>query len=124
MKFTYGGDASLDGQVNLTDLSILASHFGNTTAQWDQADFSYDGTVNLTDLSILASHFGDGVGNTLDDARVHAQFGQDLAMIESSDPAFASEVSRLVPEPSSLTLLAIGGMGLLKRRRRSCLGRI
>jgi hypothetical protein len=118
MKFTYGGDASLDGQVNLTDLSILASHFGNTTAQWDQADFSYDGTVNLTDLSILASHFGDGVGNTLDDARVHVQFGEDLAMVEASDPAFASEVSRLVPEPSSLTLLAIGGMGLLKRRRR------
>jgi autotransporter-associated beta strand protein len=118
IKFTYAGDANLDGQVNLSDLSILASHFGSAGAQWDQADFSYDGSVNLTDLSILASHFGDGVGNPLEDAQIHSQFAQDLAMVESSNPAFALEVNRLVPEPSSLAMLTLGGLALHKRRRR------
>ncbi|MEQ9460892.1 MAG: family 16 glycosylhydrolase [Phycisphaeraceae bacterium] len=52
------GDATGDGQVNLTDLSILASNFGSTEAAWSLGDFSGEGEVNLVDLSLLASNFG------------------------------------------------------------------
>jgi hypothetical protein len=99
IKFTYAGDTSLDGQVNLTDLTILANHFGSTGAQWDQADFSYDGTVNLVDLSILASHFGEGVGSPLlrirrtSGTRERSPFGMDMLLVEESDPAFAAELA-------------------------------
>lgn len=49
------GDANGDGAVNALDLSILLSHYGQTTTT---ADFNGDGAVNATDLSILLSHYG------------------------------------------------------------------
>ncbi|WP_428387627.1 dockerin type I domain-containing protein [Mucisphaera sp.] len=52
------GDANLDGTVNLTDLSSLASHFSQPSVGWSQADFDGSGTVDLIDLSLLASSFG------------------------------------------------------------------
>lgn len=51
------GDATLDGLVDLLDLSALASHF-DTSGGWAEGDFNSDGLVNLLDLSILANHFG------------------------------------------------------------------
>jgi hypothetical protein len=118
IKYTYSGDASLDGQVNLTDLTILANHFGSSGANWDQGDFSYDGTVNLADLSILANDFGNGIGNPAQDAIVHAQFQNDLALVEAANPGFSAAVGAAIPEPASLTLLSAGALGLFRRRHR------
>ncbi|QDU72509.1 hypothetical protein [Mucisphaera calidilacus] len=52
------GDADLNRTVDLLDLSILASHFGQS-GDWAQGSFNGDGVVDLLDLSILAAHFGD-----------------------------------------------------------------
>ncbi|MEQ9459969.1 MAG: exo-alpha-sialidase [Phycisphaeraceae bacterium] len=57
---TSVGDANLDGEVDLIDLSLLASHFGASPAQWSQGDFDLSYGVNLIDLSILATDFGSG----------------------------------------------------------------
>lgn len=51
------GDANFDGNVDLLDLSALASNFEDAGA-WAQGDFNLDGVVDLLDLSILASNFG------------------------------------------------------------------
>ena len=51
------GDANGDGVVNITDLSILLSHW-NKPATTSQGDCNGDGVVNITDLSILLSHWG------------------------------------------------------------------
>ncbi|MEQ9455219.1 MAG: hypothetical protein RLN76_11605 [Phycisphaeraceae bacterium] len=54
---TFFGDANLDFEVDLIDLSALASNFGNT-AGWAGGNFNTDTVVDLIDLSLLASSFG------------------------------------------------------------------
>ncbi|MEQ9455130.1 MAG: family 10 glycosylhydrolase [Phycisphaeraceae bacterium] len=54
------GDTNLDKNVDLTDLSLLASYFGQSGLGWGQGDFNGDGEVGLVDLSLLASGFGFG----------------------------------------------------------------
>ncbi|HUD03376.1 MAG TPA: hypothetical protein VMR51_01150, partial [Patescibacteria group bacterium] len=46
---------------NVTDLSILATNWGRTTATHAQGDANSDGTINIYDLSILASQWGQTI---------------------------------------------------------------
>ncbi len=52
------GDLNADGQVDLSDLSLLLVHFGETGATPEEGDLSGDGIVDLTDLSMLLVSFG------------------------------------------------------------------
>jgi len=102
LVYSLPGDANFDGKVDGTDLALLAANFGAISGKlWGDGDFSLDGAVNGTDLALLAANFGVGTsssevaGITLEEAYIMMQ----------------------VPEPSSLVLLALGGL-LISRRRR------
>ena len=83
------GDADIDGQVGLADLSALAFHWGATAgARWADGDFNADGAVTLADLSAMAFHWN-----------------------HVSAPA--------VPEPCSAALLGVGAALLGRRRART-----
>ena len=58
MRYTFAGDANLDGQVSSADFTMMAQHFGATNDFWWQGDFNYDGVVNALDFNMLASNFG------------------------------------------------------------------
>jgi hypothetical protein len=60
LKYTYYGDANLDGAVNLADFNRLAGSFGGAPRRWSQGDFTYDLDVNLLDFNRLAGNFGLG----------------------------------------------------------------
>jgi hypothetical protein len=104
VKFTYAGDANLDGAVDIRDLYTLASHYNTGGDVWSSADFNYDGLTNVADLTLLAMNWQAGVG-----APLSAPLGQALLSLGLPDVA--------VPEPAVLTAFLVLG-SLLPRRRR------
>jgi fibronectin-binding autotransporter adhesin len=114
IKVAYAlyGDINLDNVVNGTDFGILASNFGKSvTGGWAMGDLNYDGTVNGTDFALLAGNFGKSAT------------GQAVALPASqwaALDAFAAANGLLssVPEPTSLGVLAIGAVGMRRRRQR------
>jgi autotransporter-associated beta strand protein len=104
VMYTYGGDANLDGKLNVDDYSRIDSNIGLGTAGWYNGDFNYDGKVNVDDYGILDSNIGiQG-----------PQF--------PSAPGEAAPAATLsaVPEPSGAALLAASLIAARRRRRRGC----
>ena len=93
VKYTYSGDANLDGKVDVTDLGALATNW-QAAALWTGGDFNYDGVVNVTDLGALATNWQAGVSNPLGPAN----FGAALASLGLGGAS--------VPEPVALYLFA------------------
>ena len=58
------GDANGDGRVDVNDLTIVLSHFGQTGMTWAQGEFTGDGTVDVNDLTIVLAHYGQSLGSS------------------------------------------------------------
>ena len=56
------GDANGDGQVDVNDLTIVLTNFGQTGTTWGTGDFNGDGRVDINDLTIVLSNFGRTAG--------------------------------------------------------------
>jgi hypothetical protein len=90
--YTLGGDANVDGYVDVSDLSIMGSNYGTSSgATWDMGDLNYDGAVDVSDLSIMGSNYGSDI--------------------------FPAAGATHAPEPGTLALLALGAVAMLRRRR-------
>lgn len=96
-----GGDANLDGVVNLQDFNVLAANFGSSSANWLTGDFNGDGLVNLADFNILA-----------------ANFGVTASAAGGPTPEDWSVLAAVVPEPSMLGLAVVPVLAAQLRRRR------
>ena len=104
VKYTYAGDANLDGQVDVTDLGALATKW-QSSAEWSGGDFNYDGFVDVTDLGKLATNWQAGVPTA-----APMTFGQALASVGLGGAS--------VPEPAGIGFVGLALMGLAKRRLR------
>ena len=107
LKYTYGGDANLDGVVNLRDFNRFASHFGLAGETWSDGDFNYDGLVNFADLLTLARNYNQAL---------------PAGPIPGSPAGFDADLSAAfataVPEPAALAVGLVGAAIVATRRRR------
>jgi len=81
-----------------------------------RADFNTDGTVDLADLTTLRTNSGL-TGQGFADGDTNCDGSVDLADLTTLRGLSGSSVSG-VPEPLTIGLLSLGGVGLLANRRR------
>jgi hypothetical protein len=139
------GDFDNDGDIDADDIDLLMANLGGDPAVYDltndgvvdqddvdewvfnivpigenigtvYGDFNLDGEVNAGDLALLATNYGTvgdwgwATGDGNGDGNVDAG---DLAMLATN----YGTVVHPVPEPITMSLLAVGGAVLLRRRK-------
>ncbi len=57
VKYTYYGDANLDGRVDGSDYTKIDAAFGTSLSGWLNGDFNYDGTIDGSDYTLIDNGF-------------------------------------------------------------------
>jgi len=86
------GDTDVDWDVDAVDYDTFVGMFGGP-ADW-RCDFNEDGVIDIADFALQRAHYGEGVS-----------------------PSEIPEDAATTPEPATLSLLALGGLAVLRRRR-------
>jgi autotransporter-associated beta strand protein len=113
IKYTYYGDANLDGAVDGSDYTLIdagfnSQHSASPLTGWQNGDFNYDGVIDGSDYTLIDNAFNTQ-GSTL---------GTNPSALIASSTAQLSGGSSAVPEPATIGLLGFGAAGLSARRRR------
>ena len=112
VKYTYYGDTDLNGEVDGTDYSridngYLSRSSAHPLSGWFNGDFNYDGVIDGSDYTLIDNAF-------------NTQGAQISAQLAGATAQIAPGIGTAVPEPATLSLLTIGAIGMLGRRRCSC----
>ena len=103
VRYTWWGDANLDGVVDANDYDVIDKYFLFTpdpdNMGWWTGDFTYDGVIDANDYDRIDRAFLFQTG--------------PLGGGADGGPAAPT------PEPATVALLAVGGLALLRRPRKA-----
>ncbi len=103
VKYTYYGDANLDGKVDGSDYSRIDSGYLTHASGWYNGDFNYDGVINGSDYTLIDNAYN--------------RQGAALTALVANDTAQIA-ANAAVPEPCSVLAIALLGATRLTRRSR------
>lgn len=123
-KFSYYGDANLDGKVTGDDYVSIDVNLG-TGDSWMEGDFNMDGRVSGDDYVAIDANLGKGSPDPLAFAELKAQmvavhaekFGDDY-LVKLAAAEADGYGSTVVPEPAATTIIGLGTLLMLRRKRR------
>jgi autotransporter-associated beta strand protein len=104
IKYTFKGDADLDGDVDVGDLGRLASKW-QQPGVWTDGDFTYNASIEVGDLGALGTNWQKGVP-----IPIGPSFAEALASFGLPSVS--------VPEPASLGLVLAVALNCHRRCRR------
>jgi autotransporter-associated beta strand protein len=98
VMYTYGGDANLDGKINVDDYIRIDSGIAAGLTGWSNGDFNYDGKVNIDDYTTI----------------IDANIGNQSGIFPT---AGGVEGVVAIPEPAACGVLLSGAVWASARRR-------
>jgi hypothetical protein len=101
IKYTYYGDATLDGSVSSADYTLIDNGYLSNLTGWQNGDFNYDGVINGSDYTLIDNAFN----------QQGAAISGEIA-VSTAQPAGSTSV----PEPAAILWLPT--IALIGRRRR------
>jgi autotransporter-associated beta strand protein len=102
VKYTYYGDANLDGKVDGSDYSRIDNGYIEHFTGWSNGDFNYDGVVDGSDYTLIDNTFN--------------QQGAQLSTEIATPTAQLSSSAVSVPEPGAIAVALSIAIGCLSRR--------
>jgi hypothetical protein len=111
VMYTYGGDANLDGKLNVDDYIKIDSGIAAGLTGWSNGDFNYDGKINIDDYTtVIDANIGNQSGVFSTAAGVSSGGGSGVAAVP--EPAAALTVISLAT--------TVGAMRRRGRGKRAC----
>ena len=139
IKYTWNGDANLDGRVTFDDYVKIDTGFNQHLPGYNNGDFNYDGVVNFDDYVLIDIAFNQQngtLGRAIDwisgDDRSESgrtDFGElsraatgvadVIEHFQQFGVPYAQHFLAAVPEPATTTsFVAVGACAAIRRRRR------
>ena len=127
VKYTWNGDANLDGRITFDDYVRIDSGFNTHLTGWSNGDFNYDGVVGFDDYVLIDIAFNQQngtLGRAIDWISGDDRSGSGRAAtgvqivsehFDQLGAAYGQAFLATVPEPSAL--LIVPAIACLFRRR-------